>query len=120
MNDTNRSHHRTDLAMGAQIFDADLITEAAIFGINLRFMKPFLAALAGGAGQRCGGCGVSPRPLTVLGRYGCAAAASWASNVGTAALVQRCNCTSSRSASDACSPVVGSSSTYRLRPRWLR
>lgn len=25
------------------------ITEAAIFGINLRFMKPFLAALAGGA-----------------------------------------------------------------------
>ncbi|MFB0975888.1 MAG: PTS sucrose transporter subunit IIBC, partial [Tolumonas sp.] len=25
------------------------ITEAAIFGINLRFVKPFLAALAGGA-----------------------------------------------------------------------
>ncbi len=32
------------------------ITEAAIFGINLRFIKPFLAALAGGAlggGQSC-------------------------------------------------------------------
>ena len=25
------------------------ITEAALFGINLRFVKPFLAALAGGA-----------------------------------------------------------------------
>jgi PTS system sucrose-specific IIC component len=25
------------------------ITEAAIFGINLRFMKPFIAALIGGA-----------------------------------------------------------------------
>ena len=36
------------------------------------------------------------------------------------ASTRRCNCTSSRSASDACSPVVGSSSTYRLRPRWLR
>ena len=31
------------------------ITEAALFGINLRFVKPFLAALAGGARRRLGG-----------------------------------------------------------------
>jgi hypothetical protein len=36
------------------------------------------------------------------------------------ASTRRCNCTSSRSASDACRPVVGSSSTYSVRPRWLR
>ncbi len=37
------------------------------------------------------------------------------------ASTRRCTATpSSRSASDTCSPVVGSSSTYRLLPRWLR
>lgn len=31
------------------------ITEAAIFGINLRFVKPFIAALVGGAAGGTGG-----------------------------------------------------------------
>ena len=32
------------------------ITEAAIFGINLRFVKPFIAALVGGAAGGAGWC----------------------------------------------------------------
>ncbi|KAG1165829.1 hypothetical protein G6F35_018550 [Rhizopus arrhizus] len=63
----------------------------------------------------------APGP-TSMTQSACATARMSCSIITTVlpASTSRCSCTSSRSASDACRPVVGSSSTYSVRPRWLR